>query len=128
MSYHDCSYIVSHINRASPVFPPAILTYAIAIMKVYGLLRQRDGERREERRDDGRVAVDQRNTRWCSDGLEISCDNGEKVRVAFALDCCDREAMGHVARTGMTAEDVRELMVATVGYRYGEMNRVPGPI
>ena len=34
-----------------------------------------------------------RNTRWCSDGLEIGCDNGERVRVAFALDCCDREAM-----------------------------------
>lgn len=33
-------------------------------------------------------------TRWCSDRLEIVCDNGEKVRVAFALDCCDREAMG----------------------------------
>ena len=64
------------------------------VMKVHGLLLQRGGERREERRHDGRVAVDQRNTRWCSDGLEIACDNGEKVRVAFALDCCDREAMG----------------------------------
>ena len=32
------------------------------------------------------------NCRWCSDGFEIGCDNGEKVRVAFALDCCDREA------------------------------------
>jgi hypothetical protein len=31
--------------------------------------------------------------RWCSDGLELSCDNGEKVRVAFALNCCDRENM-----------------------------------
>ena len=41
--------------------------------------------------------VDTRNTRWCSDGLEIGCDNSEKVRVAFALDCCDREAMGFVA-------------------------------
>ena len=70
------------------------------VMKVHGLLLQRDGERREERRHDGRVAVDLRNTRWCSDGLEITCDNGEKVRVAFALDCCDREAMGHVATTG----------------------------
>jgi len=27
--------------------------------------------------------------RWCSDGLELSCDNGEKVRAAFALDRCD---------------------------------------
>ena len=67
------------------------------VMKVHGLLLQRGGEQREERRHNGRVAVDQRNTRWCSDGLEIACDNGEKVRVAFALDCCDREAMGHVS-------------------------------
>lgn len=67
------------------------------VMKIHGLLVQRDGDRHEERRHDGRVAVDQRNTRWCSDGLEIACDNSEKVRVAFAPDCCDREAMGHVA-------------------------------
>ena len=77
------------------------------VMKVHGLLLQRDGERHEERRHDGRVAVDLRNTCWCSDGLEITCDNGEKVRVAFALDCCDRETMGHVATTGgITAEDI----------------------
>ena len=42
------------------------------VMKVHGLLLQRDGERRGERRHDGRVAVDLRNTRWCSDGLEIN--------------------------------------------------------
>ena len=90
------------------------------VMKAHGLLLQRGGERREERRHDGRVAVDPRNTRWCSDGLEITCDNGEKVRVAFGLDCCDREAMGHVATTGgITAEDVQDLMVATVEHRYG---------
>ena len=40
-----------------------------------------------------------RNLRWCSDGFELGCDSGEKVRVAFALDCCDREAMGFVATT-----------------------------
>ncbi len=98
-------------------------------MKVHGLLLQRGGEHREERRHDGRVAVDQRNTRWSSDGLEIACDNGEKVRVAFALDCCDREAVGHVATTGgITAEDVQDLMVATVEYRYGPVNRLPKPI
>ena len=31
-----------------------------------------------------RIAVDERNRRWCSDGFEIGCDNGEKVRIAFA--------------------------------------------
>ena len=59
----------------------------------------------------------------------IACDNGEKVRVALALDCCDREAMGHVATTGgITAEDVQDLMVATVEHRYVRVNRVPEPI
>src|SRR4051812_50210144 len=64
-------------------------------MKVHGLLLQRHAGG-EERRHEGRIAVDARNTRWCSDGLEIGCDNGERVRVAFALDCCDREAMSFV--------------------------------
>ena len=99
------------------------------VMKVHDLLLQRHGKRTEQRRHDGRVAVDHRNTRWCSDGLEIGCDNGEKVRIAFALDCCDREAMGHVATTGgITAEDVQDLMVATVEHRYGRVNCVPQPI
>ena len=81
------------------------------VMKLHGLLLRRAGRRDQQRRHDGRVAVDVRNTRWCSDGLEIACDNGEKVRVAFALDCCDREAIGYVATTaGISAGDVRDLM------------------
>jgi len=59
-------------------------------MKVHGLLLDRHAGG-IERRHDGRIAVDERNRRWCSDGFEIGCDNGERVRVAFALDCCDRE-------------------------------------
>jgi putative transposase len=99
------------------------------VMKANGLLLQRHSGRGEERRHDGKIAVDTRNTRWCSDGLEIACDNGEKVRVAFALDCCDREAMGYVATTaGITAEDVRDLMVATIERRFGQVNRLPGSI
>src|SRR3954449_2672578 len=83
-------------------------------MKVHGLLLQRHAGG-EERRHEGRIAVDARNTRWCSDGLEIGCDNGERLRVAFALDCCDREAMSFVATTsGITGEDVRDLMVAAL--------------
>ncbi len=46
------------------------------------------------------------NLRWCSDGMEIRCFNGDKVFVAFALDCCDREAFAYVARTEpLSAED-----------------------
>src|SRR4051812_41527352 len=95
------------------------------VMKVHGLLLQRHAGG-EERRHEGRIAVDARNTRWCSDGLEIGCDNGERVRVAFALDCCDREAMSFVATTsGIAGEDVRDLMVAAVEHRFGRLNRLP---
>src|SRR5262249_14607898 len=74
------------------------------VMKVHGLLLDRPVGG-DERRHDGRIAVDERNRRWCSDGFEIGCDNGERVRVAFALDCCDREAMSFLATTGSTAGD-----------------------
>jgi len=75
------------------------------IMRVHGLLLQKHAGG-SERRHDGRIAVEQSNLRWCSDGFEIGCENGQKVRVAFALDCCDREAMGHVATTeGIKGED-----------------------
>jgi transposase InsO family protein len=95
------------------------------VMKVYGLLLDRHigGV---ERRHDGRIAVNERNRRWCSDGFEIGCDNGEKVRVAFALDCCDREAMSFLATTGgISGEDVRDLMVTAVEYRFGRISRLP---
>ena len=93
------------------------------VMKVHGLLLDRHAGG-TERRHDGRIAVDERNRRWCSDGFEIGCDNGERVRVAFALDCCDREAMSFLATTsGVSGEDVRDLMLAAVEHRFGPVNR-----
>ncbi|WP_438823111.1 IS3 family transposase [Methylobacterium frigidaeris] len=99
------------------------------VMKVHGLLLQRPAGGAETRRHEGKVAVAVRNTRWCSDGLEIAAENGERVRVAFVLDCCDREAMSYVATTaGITSEDVRDLMVAAVEHRFGPVNQLPSPI
>ena len=98
------------------------------VMRDHGLLLQRHAGG-EERRHDGRVAVDERNRRWCSDGFEIGCDNGDRVRVAFALDCCDREAMSFIATTGgIGSEHVRDLMVAAVEHRFGRVNRLPHTI
>ncbi len=98
------------------------------IMRAHGLLLERHAGG-AQRRHDGRIAVEQSNLRWCSDGFEIGCDNGDKVRVAFALDCCDREAMGHVATTeGIKGEDVRDLMVTAVEHRFGLVNRLPKAI
>jgi hypothetical protein len=41
-------------------------------MKIHGLLLERHVGG-DERRHDGRIAVDERNRRWCSDGFEIGC-------------------------------------------------------
>jgi putative transposase len=96
------------------------------IMRDMGILLYRHGyQRANERRHDGVIQVKESNKRWCSDGLEIRCDNGEKVRVAFALDCCDREILSWVATTkGITSHLINDLMMQAVENRFG-MNHPP---
>lgn len=85
------------------------------------LLQRHTGRPPDTRAHDGRIAVERSNTRWCSDGFEIGCDSGEQVRVAFALDCCDREAMSWVATTGgISGNMVRDLMMQAVETRFGD--------
>jgi putative transposase len=100
------------------------------VMRDHGLLLYRHAQQPgSARRHDGKVAVDVSNTRWCSDGFEVACDNGERVRVAFALDCCDREVMSWVATTrGIDAELVGDLMMQAVEYRFGASCTVPAEI
>jgi len=108
--------------------PPPNHKRVYRVMKEHGLLLQRHAGG-SERRHDGRIGVERSDLRWCSDAFEIGCDNGERVRVAFALDCCDREAMSYVATTGgIGGEAVRDLMVAAVEHRFGRVNRLPRPI
>ena len=102
------------------------------IMKAHGLLLPRHAGG-TERRHDGRIgigiAVAERNRRWCSDGFEIGCENGERGRIAFALDCCDREAMSWVATTGGIDGDlIRDLMVAALEGRFGRVSQLPASI
>lgn len=100
------------------------------VMRVHGLLLERRPKRPSiTRRHDGRVAVGKSNQRWCSDGFEFRCENGEPLRVTFALDCCDREAMSWVATTGgYTGNDVRDVMLAAVEQRFGNVDAVPASI
>ena len=64
------------------------------------------------RAHDGRVIALASNQRWSSDGLEISCWNGEVVRLVFAIDTCDREIIAWQASTGgVSGEMVRDLML-----------------
>jgi putative transposase len=98
-------------------------------MKAHGLMLERHTGNGEARRHDGRVVVDRPDTRWCSDGFEIGCDNGETVRIAFTLDCCDREAISWVATTGgIDSADIRDLMVESVERRFGPVDKLPEPI
>ncbi|REE89219.1 transposase InsO family protein [Cupriavidus plantarum] len=90
------------------------------VLREHQLLLRRPGVRRDKRRHDGRVAVDRSNTRWCSDGFEFRCDDGTPLRVTFALDCCDREAISWAATTGgHSGEVVRDVMLAAVEQRFG---------
>lgn len=69
----------------------------------------------------GKVSTLQRNQRWGSDGFEIACDNGERVRVIF-LDICDREVMAYSATTGGHSADMAQsVMLACVEKRFGDV-------
>jgi putative transposase len=72
------------------------------------------------RTHDGKIITLKSDLRWCSDGFEIRCWNGERVQVVFSLDCCDREAMAFSATTGaVTGEMVRDLMAHSIERRFG---------
>ncbi|KAB2704512.1 IS3 family transposase [Ochrobactrum sp. WV_118_8] len=114
-------------RKAGRSWPNAKRVYRV--MKVHDLLLVRHTGAADDRRHDGQVAVERSNIRWCSDGFEIGCDNKEKVRVAFALDCCDREAIAHVATTeGIKSKDVQDLVITAVENRFGRINMLSEPI
>ncbi|MBO9158103.1 MAG: IS3 family transposase [Escherichia coli] len=100
---------------------------AINAKRVYRIMRQNALllERKpavppSKRAHTGRVAVKESNQRWCSDGFEFRCDNGEKLRVTFALDCCDREALYWAVTTGdFNSETVQDVMLGAVERRFG---------
>lgn len=90
------------------------------IMRLHGLLLSRHTGKRPDRAHEGKVIAIRRNVRWCSDVFEIGCDNGEAVRVAFGLDCCDRECMSYVASSrGISGGMIRDLMLDCVERRFG---------
>lgn len=77
--------------------------------------------RRRDRPHTGQVRMPDSNQRWCSDGFNIRCWNGDLVRVAFALDCHDREAVGHVAvPRPLNSRDIQLLLDTALWSRFGE--------
>lgn len=95
------------------------------LMKLHHLLLERHTGR-PLRIHNGTIITLASNMRWCSDGFEIPCDTGAKVRVIFALDCADREVLSYLATTGgITGEMVRDLMALAVENRFGPLTSVP---
>jgi len=88
------------------------------IMDMNGLILKKSSAKREHIKT-GQIITLFSDTRWCSDGLEIKCFNGEKVFVAFTLDCHDRECIGAVgSRNPLLATDIQDLMVLSVEKRF----------
>ncbi|WP_222941890.1 IS3 family transposase [Pseudomonas veronii] len=102
--------------------PPINVKRVYRVMRDHNLLLERHIKQPGvQRRHEGRIAVQTSDTRWCSDGFEFRCDDGAKLSVTFALDCCDREAIGWVASpTGYSGDDIRDLMLESVEKRFGD--------
>ncbi|MCC5974718.1 MAG: IS3 family transposase [Rubellimicrobium sp.] len=91
------------------------------IMQAHNLLLARKYSERPEHVHDGKVIVMRSNLRWCSDGFEFTCWNGDIVRGAFIIDAHDREiiAWRAVVNAGISGSDIRDIMLEAVERRFG---------
>ncbi|WPZ16172.1 IS3 family transposase [Nitratireductor rhodophyticola] len=91
------------------------------IMQTHNLLLTRKYTKRPEHVHDGKVIVMRSNLRWCSDGFEFTCWNGDIIRSAFIIDAHDREiiAWRAVANAGISGSDIRDIMLEAVERRFG---------
>ena len=69
------------------------------------------------------------NLRWCSDGFEISCWNGDLIRIAFIIDAHDREiiAWHAIVGSGISGGMVQDMMLEAVERRFGALQS-PAPL
>lgn len=115
--------ITALLNRklAAEVKAAANHKRVFRIMKREGLLLTRHTGRRNGHLHDGKVVVMRSNLRWCSDAFEITCWNGEIIRIVFAIDAHDREILAWhaVAGAGISGSMVRDLMLEAVERRFG---------
>ena len=114
--------ITALLNRRlrSEGLEPANHKRIYRIMKAHGLLLARKYSERPEHVHDGKVIVMRSNLRWCSDGFEFTCWNGDVVRGAFIIDAHDREiiAWRAVVNAGISGSDIRDIMLEAVEHRF----------
>ncbi|GGF27486.1 integrase [Aliidongia dinghuensis] len=91
------------------------------IMQAHNLLLARKHADRPGLVHDGKVVVMRSNLRWCSDGFEFTCWNGDVIRGAFIIDAHDREVIAWraVVNAGISGSDIRDMMLEAVEKRFG---------
>ena len=121
-------WVMLNRQRRRESLPSVNAKRVYRLAKTNRMLLQRYTASPPTRVHEGVIAVDRRDQRYCSDGLEIACTNGERVRVAFSLDCCDRQIIAFAETTaGISGELVRDVMVETMFKRFGEVAGLPSP-
>lgn len=99
------------------------------VMKEQKLLLPKYVGFKPERKHEGKVITLRRNTRWCSDALQIRCWDGQKIEIVFVMDTCDREILSYVATTGhLNAIDVQNMLVSAFEKRFPDHDQVPHTI
>jgi transposase InsO family protein len=99
------------------------------LMRQNGMLLRRHFGDRPGRVHDGKVITLASNLRWCSDCFEFRAWTGERIQVAFVLDCCDREVIAFTATRGyIDGEMIRDLLLEAVSARFGDLRRLPHAI
>ena len=101
------------------------------VMKAHHLLLPKAPKRSmSSRPHEGVVSVGESDKRWCSDGFEIACDDGQVVTGTFTKDCCDREIISWRAwlGRGLPGEPVREMLIEAVEKRFGDVDAGPSEL
>ena len=125
--YRRVTALLSRARRASGA-EPVNHERAFRLMAQGKLPLQPNAGARPVRAHEGRVVAPASNQRWSSDACEVACWDGEVVRVALAIDTCDREVVAwQAATTGVSGERVRDLTRACAAARFGTCRapRVP---
>lgn len=103
--------------------PPVNHKRVYRIMAMNGWLLQKHTAGPPGHVHDGKVVVMQSDLRWCSDGFEVSCWNGDTVRAAFVIDAFDREIISWTAAVnrGIDGSMVCDMMLEAVEKRFHDI-------
>lgn len=121
-AYEDrCVWMILRRHSRNEGLPFVNAKYVYRIMSENSLLLLHDKPSRPQWEHKGRISVKESDQCWCSDGFEFGCDDGEKVRVTFALDCCDREVIDWAASTrSYDKAIVQDVILGAIEKRFGD--------